>query len=282
MLLQVIDNVSLKMESFLSREIEANEDIRIAVAYISRYGLSIVEEALEKAIKNGNRVEFLVGLDMRVTEPAALSHLYGFSSENPEFYLYCYATDIPTEIFHPKLYLFKTANSFKAIVGSSNLTKGGLKSNIEVNVFMSTDGPIELMSDLYETYNLLKFHKNRVIPDDEFIELYKQVCRRKKEIERNLAKDEHSQKLKRTYREKLRSLHRPKPTRKDLVGWLELVYDSLPEGEFINSDVYKNEGYYQENYPENLNIRAKVRQQLQELRNLGFIEHLGKARWRKL
>ncbi len=34
-------------------------------------------------------------------------------------------------------------------------------------------------------------------------------------------------------------------------------------------------------HPNNRNVRAKVRQQLQILRDMGLVEHLGPSRWRK-
>ncbi len=35
-------------------------------------------------------------------------------------------------------------------------------------------------------------------------------------------------------------------------------------------------------YPTNLNIRAKIRQQLQTLPSMGLVEHVVTGRWRKL
>jgi type II restriction enzyme len=61
-----------------------------------------------------------------------------------------------------------------------------------------------------------------------------------------------------------------------------MVYDFLPDGEFTNNEVYAYKSVFKQKYPDNQNIEAKIRQQLQTLRDLGFVEHLGKARWRKL
>ena len=66
------------------------------------------------------------------------------------------------------------------------------------------------------------------------------------------------------------------------MGWLELVYDALPDGEFTNDLVYASESEFRLRYPDNLNIRAKVRQQLQVLRDMRLIEHVATGRWRKL
>ena len=73
---------------------------------------------------------------------------------------------------------------------------------------------------------------------------------------------------------RVRSVHR---------GWLAEVariLDELPE-EFTLEEVYAFEGELAEKYPENRHIRAKIRQQLQKLRDLGVIEFQGRGRYRK-
>lgn len=67
-------------------------------------------------------------------------------------------------------------------------------------------------------------------------------------------------------------------------GWtLEVMrcVDQLPE-RFTLSEVYGFRDYLKTIYPENSNIEAKIRQQLQILRDQGLIEFLGNGRYRKL
>ncbi len=150
-------------------------------------------------------------------------------------------------------------------------------SNIEANVVITDDVQAEIVSEIYSTYNRLKYHPERVIPDGEFIDIFTELCKREKFCERALAKDPEFKKLKEIFFGMAKRLKRPKPTRADLVGWLELVYDVLPEGTFTNRDIYGYEDKFRQCYPQNLNIRAKIRQQLQFLNKLGFIEHIGKG-----
>jgi len=67
-----------------------------------------------------------------------------------------------------------------------------------------------------------------------------------------------------------------------LIGWLGLVYDVLPPGRFTNQEIYEYEREFRQRYPQNQNIRAKIRQQLQVLCELGFIEHVSKGVWKKV
>lgn len=67
-------------------------------------------------------------------------------------------------------------------------------------------------------------------------------------------------------------------------GWLLEVLkclDKIPEQEFSLPEVYAFVPYFKTIYPDNNNIEAKIRQQLQVLRDKGLIEFLGKGRYRK-
>lgn len=68
-------------------------------------------------------------------------------------------------------------------------------------------------------------------------------------------------------------------------SWLMdiLVYvNSIPAAEFTLQDMYKFADELHLKHTNNHNIEAKIRQQLQILRDKGFIEFLGKGRYRKI
>lgn len=72
----------------------------------------------------------------------------------------------------------------------------------------------------------------------------------------------------------------------DARGWTTAVMDCIDEldveqGErFVLADVYAFEDRLAEMYPDNNNVRAKIRQQLQVLRDEGLIEFLGNGEYR--
>lgn len=282
MQVQIVDNVSERLTSVLLPLVERSTDIRIAVAFISQSGLAEIDKPMKIALQSGAYFEFLIGLDTRATEPEAIKTLYQLSRANSNVVLYCYASLQPSSLYHPKMYLLRNEKRATAIVGSSNLTEGGLARNIEVNVVIHSDVQDEIISDIYAAYNRLKFHPRRIIPDEEFLALYGELCNAEKQREQKSGHDKRSRALRRAFTEKASLLRHPVPTRRDLIGWLELVYDTLPEGEFTNQQIYQHEREFRRYYPQNLNIRAKIRQQLQVLRDMGFVEHLGTARWRKV
>ena len=67
-------------------------------------------------------------------------------------------------------------------------------------------------------------------------------------------------------------------------GWLLDVLsciETLPGPQFTLQDMYSFEGDLQERHPNNQNIRPKIRQQLQILRDKGIIEFLGRGIYRR-
>ncbi|MFN8458460.1 MAG: phospholipase D-like domain-containing protein [Anaerolineae bacterium] len=261
--------------------IEQFKEVRIAVAFMSQGGLDIIKPSLEANLQAEGYVEFLVGLDMTVTEPKALQFVYELS-KTANIAIFCLTPFTPGTIYHPKLYLFRKDDRVMSIIGSSNLTTSGLKTNLEINVAIQANAQDKIISDTFDAYYQLKFHQHRVAPDQEFIDLYSQIYERGRRQKRQLKLDASSTQLMKTLEEKINSMQHPVPTRRDLIGWLEMVYDFLPDGEFTNNEIYAYKGIFKQKYPGNQNIEAKIRQQLQTLRSLGFVEHLGKAHWRKL
>ena len=72
----------------------------------------------------------------------------------------------------------------------------------------------------------------------------------------------------------------------DARGWTTAVMDCIDEldlrpGErFELADVYSYEDELAEMYPENQHVRAKIRQQMQVLRDEGIVEFLGSGEYR--
>jgi type II restriction enzyme len=66
-------------------------------------------------------------------------------------------------------------------------------------------------------------------------------------------------------------------------GWLLDVLvcvEKIKKTDFFLDDVYAFEAYLKAKHPLNNNVKAKIRQQLQFLRNKGVIEFLGRGQYR--
>ncbi len=68
-------------------------------------------------------------------------------------------------------------------------------------------------------------------------------------------------------------------------GWATLtlgVIRELRKGTFGLNELYDLEAHFTRTYPSNRNVRPKIRQQLQVLRDLGYLEFLGRGTYRLL
>lgn len=86
-------------------------------------------------------------------------------------------------------------------------------------------------------------------------------------------------------RSKFRLFERLKSLSITSRGWTTFtlgVIRGLYKSEFSLNDVYLKEALFATAYPNNQNIRAKIRQQLQVLRDLGYLEFLGQGQYRLL
>ena len=58
--------------------------------------------------------------------------------------------------------------------------------------------------------------------------------------------------------------------------------DRLPTRDFSLKEMYDFENYLKNLHPDNHNIQAKIRQQVQILRDKGLIDFIGRGRYRKI
>lgn len=175
---------------------------------------------------------------------------------------------------HSKIYLF---DDKQVIISSSNLTNGGLLNNYE-----------------YGIYSDDKNFVSKVISDFEFLSNNSDVGEIKsshlKEVREILSKMPKSEGLKypqiNISEEKTDIIDLPKNSIDlTLKGWKLEVFNcvtSLNKDFFSLADVYQFESRLLEKYPTNTRVLPKIRQQLQNLRDIGLIEFLGNGQYRKL
>jgi len=103
----------------------------ISVGFVKEAGL----DALEAAIKPvAARARFFVGIRNDITSIQAVKRLLAMKVE-----LYAVDTGSRNTLFHPKLYFSANLSQAMVIIGSANLTFGGLHNNIEVSAHVKLD-----------------------------------------------------------------------------------------------------------------------------------------------
>lgn len=117
------------------RELFQVDDIRrivLSVAFVSESGVQQIERELRA---HGALVTVFAGIRNDITSHQGLVRLHSISRSA----LYTVDTGSRNVIFHPKLYLVRGSSRARLIIGSANLTLGGLNNNIEAGMLLDFD-----------------------------------------------------------------------------------------------------------------------------------------------
>jgi len=110
----------------LKKLIETHDNLAIAVAWASAG-----TEVYKVLIKNQKKIKrAVIGTHFYQTHPVVLENFIG--NNNVRFILQ------PQGVFHPKVYLFWSKNSWDMLIGSANLTAAALDKNSELMLHLTT------------------------------------------------------------------------------------------------------------------------------------------------
>ncbi|THE09048.1 DUF3427 domain-containing protein, partial [Bacillus timonensis] len=151
----------------LIRSIKECEKFYFSVAFINFSGLQLLLEPIKEAEERGIKGKIITSTYLNFTESKALDKLKEFNNIS----LKVYVTD--KEIgFHTKAYIFEYKDSYKVIIGSSNITQSALKSNIEWNVEIISKQDASFIKEVLKEYENL--WNMSIDADDEFIKRYEE------------------------------------------------------------------------------------------------------------
>lgn len=108
------------------------ERIIICVAYFKMSGYALLASSLGKLMRSQVETLFFIGTDHYLTEPDALKALFAELRMNRAGRAFLVQGN--RNSFHPKLYFAQKKDIAEAMIGSANVTRGGLTSNTEASV----------------------------------------------------------------------------------------------------------------------------------------------------
>ena len=127
----ILQGVTSQTHAQAVRELFDVPDIKkviLSVAFVSESGVQQIEAALRI---HAGRVTVFAGIRNDITSHQGLKLLQDIGVK-----LYAVDTGSRTVIFHPKLYLVRGKTNARFVVGSANLTLGGLNNNIEAGMLI--------------------------------------------------------------------------------------------------------------------------------------------------
>jgi len=145
---------SFRLGNFLIDSLNENQwtDFRAAVAFIKRSGTKHIQNSLSKFVQRGGNAVITVGVDVGGTTVEGLQDLLSAVANKGEIFVFHNAN---SSTFHPKVYLFKNDVQAKLVIGSGNLTEGGLFTNYEaalhVHLNLQDEADLTLLQQVEET-----------------------------------------------------------------------------------------------------------------------------------
>lgn len=118
-------------ELFLVKDID---QVIISVAFVSKNGVDQIRNELQSSYNN---LTIFAGIRNDITSYQALYDLFTICSGPGSLYVVDPGTR--SILFHPKLYIAIGKSTARLIIGSANLTLGGLHNNIEAGMLIEFD-----------------------------------------------------------------------------------------------------------------------------------------------
>jgi HKD family nuclease len=162
-----------------TKELAGASEFCLGFALITKGGLKLVVASIERCIERRGHGKVLFGIDLP-TDPDAIQSLRALQVRHKgNFEVRRFQSG--TRFFHPKISIFVKGNGTKtAIIGSSNLTGGGLSTNYESNVLLDDRRLVQEFQDNFEEH-FEGAHARRV--DERWLEQYRQLWIERKKTE---------------------------------------------------------------------------------------------------
>lgn len=106
----------------------------VATAFTRLTGVGRLADDISSFQRRGGKAILVSGVDMRGTTYQGLEQALSVFDE-----VYVYHDSDPQRTFHPKLFVLKGATSAAVLIGSNNLTAGGLYNNYELATLVELD-----------------------------------------------------------------------------------------------------------------------------------------------
>lgn len=152
--MELVEKAGARIKDYVRQ----SKSIDIAVALASDTAVDILKKA-----KKNCKIRFIAGINLP-TPCKVLKQLKNSYKNNARIYI----SEIHSETFHPKVYIFNLSNgSKKVLLGSGNFTDGGLYNNIEASVLIEDKDMIVKVEKWFDEI----FNNSKPI-SDEFLKKY--------------------------------------------------------------------------------------------------------------
>lgn len=132
-IIQPLDGNSLGdlLKKCLKGEFESFKSFYVAVAFLKKSGFKHIQTELSEFLEKGGKTKFIIGVDHSGTTYEGLQEVIKCVGSSGEIWIQ--HSEETHVTFHPKLYLFEGEKLSVLVIGSNNITEGGLYTNDEAS-----------------------------------------------------------------------------------------------------------------------------------------------------
>ena len=181
------------------------ERFQCMTAFAKKTGLKLIREELKERLDAGLKARFVVGLNFYQTDPSVLEELLDLGErytlellvsrppwKNPGALEDIDTPDSAAWNFHPKVFMFEYAGGTSVLIGSANMTGGGLVDNHEASILIR-DGSEAIIERIDQQIRQL-IRDKQIVPADA--DIIREYARRHAiyKVHKNLA-ERHAQRI---------------------------------------------------------------------------------------
>lgn len=140
----LLNGVSGDHARSIGNELRTADQLIAMVGFAKWSASRMFLDPLKSALDRGMRTKIAVGLSLYVTDPKLLWELLELTRQHKTLEVYISRLNKAgrtDKTFHPKIYAFQGESGHTIVVGSANMTRGGLASNHEASLVVREGAP---------------------------------------------------------------------------------------------------------------------------------------------
>lgn len=140
MKIEILQNSDESFYQAINDSLGWADTIYLGVAYASYRAFELFKNQFELFLRNNGKLRALFDIEEFITEKKLIEEFATIPGDS-ECKVFIKSKNLGQKLpgnYHPKFYLFFNNDSYRAIIGSSNFTFGGIKKNIECNLSISS------------------------------------------------------------------------------------------------------------------------------------------------
>lgn len=153
----VINNSQVNHKHAISDCLEGASKVLFACAFIKTETIKEIGNILTDVLNQGGHVEGYCGTDFFITQPEALRYLLTIQHKHSQCQFYAFDQNIAT--FHPKIYVGFNGKVVSCLVGSCNLTHGGVQDNIEASLAVTVERSTSFAKQIIDYFEDIRLNE---------------------------------------------------------------------------------------------------------------------------